>query len=136
MKKLPLTVLFLSALNTVFGQVNASRSTNYHSLAEPEVYATYPGGTSQLNKYITDNVTSKVTFTTNESIMLRKAVARFIIDENGNTDSVSIVRSSNIPRLDSLFVSALKQMPKWAPATLNGKPIKQKWTYPLQICLK
>jgi periplasmic protein TonB len=135
MKKAFFIFLSMSILNTVFGQTNTNLDTDLIFI-DPEIPATYPGGTSQLNKYISDNVTYKINFTNDEAVVLRKVIAKFIIDEYGSTDSVSILRTSNIPRLDSLFVSALKKMPKWTPAKLGGKTIRQKWTYPLQICLK
>ena len=136
MKKTLFIFLFVSVFNLAFGQTNTKADAHALVGVNPEIPATYPGGISKLNKYISDNVTYKMAFTTDESIILRKVIAKFIIDEQGNTDSVSIIRTSNIPRLDSLLVNALKKMQKWTPATLNGKPIRQKWTFPLQICLK
>jgi hypothetical protein len=125
-------LLFVSMLNVAFGQTN----TKDVMFVEPEIQATYPGGLSKLQKYISDNVTCEINLTTDESTILRKVIAKFIIDEKGNTNNVSIIQTSNIPRLDSLLVKALVNMPKWTPATINGKPIRETWTFPLRVCAR
>lgn len=104
--------------------------------ADPEQIGMFPGGTLNFNKYINENVTSKINLTKDQLIIVQKAYAKFIIDEKGNVDSVRIIRTSNIPSIDSIFVSALSQMPKWTPSTFNGKPHKQEFNFPLNICFK
>lgn len=122
----------------VYGQTTTKSETIEIIGERPEIPASYPGGFTALNKYINENVTSKLTFTKEEATSLRKAFAKFTIDENGNVVNVKIAKSSNIPQLDSLLVVALRKMPKWTPAknTVGGKTIKQDYTFPLTICLK
>lgn len=101
----------------------------------PEVFATYPGGQSALMKYISEKVTYK-NFTDDEASRLRQVVAHFTISETGAISNVVIIKSSNIARVDSAFVWAIKAMPNWMPATTHGKAVKQQYALPLRMCLQ
>ena len=135
MKRTFYIFIFLSIFNLTFGQSTTKSNVEIVG-ASPEIRATYPGGQSAFKKYIDENITKKIDLNKEESYVLRKAFAKFTIDQNGNVDSVSIIKSSNVIRLDSLLVSVLKNMPKWTPATLMGNPISEKWTFPFAVHLK
>ena len=135
MKKTFYIFIFCLLFNLLFGQTTKADTVDIVG-GNPEVNATYPGGTTALKKYLDENVTKKIILSADESSVLKKAYAKFIIDQYGNVDSVSIVRSSNIIHLDSLLISALKKMPKWTPATLYGKPIRNKWILPYSIHIR
>lgn len=104
MKKVLFIFFHIFIIKTTYGQTK-NRDTNL-VVTNPEVSASYPGGLSALHKYISDNVTYKMTFTSYESTVLEKVIAKFIIDENGYADSVKILKTSNIDRLDSNLVTA------------------------------
>jgi TonB family protein len=102
----------------------------------PEEIAAFPGGFTKFAKYINDNVSSNVMLTKEEIEIYRKPYAKFLINENGQVDSVKIIRSSNVPRLDELFLKALLNMPNWTPSKLNGKAKRQEFNFPLTLCFK
>jgi hypothetical protein len=135
MKKTLSIFIFLSLFNLTSGQTT-TKAEDAIVGAIPEIHAIFPGGHPAFKKYIDENVTKKIELEKNESEVLRKAFAKFTIDQNGFVDSVSIIKTSNINRLDTLLVAALKNMPKWSPATLNGKPIRERWNFPFTIHLK
>ena len=56
------------------------------------------------------------------------------IDENGKINKVTITKSSGFKDIDNLFIEAVKQMPKWLPATNDiGNNCKDKQFLPLNI---
>jgi TonB family protein len=120
----------------ILGQTSTGADSVKIVGSNPQLPATFPGGMTALREYLDNNVTKRITFTQDDTGVLRKCFAKFTIDKNGNVDSVSIVKTSNILRLDSLFIDAIKKMPKWTPATINGQPVAEKWTLPFYIHLK
>ncbi len=101
--------------------------------------AEFPGGNVNLQLFLISNVSNKVDdlkLSEREISSMRRMVAKLSISESGSVDSVTIARSSNIQRLDSLFKSALMAMPNWKPGQLNGKNCRQNFYLPLIIDLK
>lgn len=119
-----------------FGQNKSKDTIDPNILIDPDIMAEYPGGTQAYMKYIRDCVLSKINITKEESHSLRTAYSKITITETGKVSNVRIIRSSNIPRLDSLFKSALERMPDWKPALINGKIQSQDFNFPLRIELK
>ncbi|MBS1651338.1 MAG: energy transducer TonB [Bacteroidetes bacterium] len=119
-----------------FGQNKSKDTINPNILIDPDIMAEYPGGTKACMTYIRDSVLSKINITEEESYSLRTAYSKITITESGKVTNVRIIRSSNVPRVDSLFKSALEKMPNWKPALINGKIQSQDFNFPLKIELK
>ena len=97
----------------------------------PEIPAVFPGGQNNLLTYLFKNLK----LNTINSETKGKGVYQFIIDENGNLTDIKIMRSMG-KSYDNEIIRLLNLMPKWTPGELNGQPIKQKITLPLNILLK
>ncbi len=95
--------------------------------------AEFPGGSDELYKFMNKRLTKKIVLLEDESASVKEAIARFIINERGEVDSVAIVQSSNITRVDELFLNTLKRMPKWKPGKMQGRAIRQEFLFPLKI---
>lgn len=52
------------------------------------------------------------------------------MDEEGNIFNPVVVRSLH-PLLDSIAVTIVKEIPKWEPGNLRGKPMAVKYTVPV-----
>jgi hypothetical protein len=61
-----------------------------------------------------------------------KAIFQFVIDKKGKLIDIKIIRSLD-PAIDNEIVKILKNSPLWAPGKQGGKPVKQKFIFPLQI---
>lgn len=64
---------------------------------------------------------------TNQSV-----VFQFIVERDGSLSNIRIIKHLT-PELDSIALKRLKSSPKWQPATLNGKPIRKKFTFPMKF---
>ncbi len=131
-----LTFIFLLTSTLSFGQNKLKDSIDPIIFFDPDIMAEYPGGANACIKYIRDSVTSKINITKEESYSLITAYSKITITETGKVSNVSIIRSSNIPTVDSLFKSALEKMPNWKPAVIKGKIQSQEFNIPLRIELK
>lgn len=58
----------------------------------------------------------------------------FILTKEGNIERPTITRGAS-PHIDYEAVRVIKLMPKWNPATLNGKPIDVIFTMPVRFTL-
>jgi TonB family protein len=65
-------------------------------------------------------------------IMSGCVIARFLLDVNGNLFNIEIIESLR-EDYDNAVIEAMKQSPKWTPATINGKPIGQVAYFPVHF---
>lgn len=56
----------------------------------------------------------------------------FIVQESGSLKDIKIQKSDN-PIFDKEALIVVKSMPKWIPATKNGKPIAAAFTVPVKF---
>jgi TonB family protein len=127
-KYLILILVFIS-YNKLFAQ---SKSDSL-ILIEPASPAEFKGGTPALIKYISDSVTKKINVCFDDKSHIQKVFVNFLINENGKISDVKVIRTSNVPQIDSVFVRAIRNMPDWIPGTFNGKPVKQYYNLPFNF---
>ncbi|MBI1307556.1 MAG: hypothetical protein GC181_13220 [Bacteroidetes bacterium] len=88
----------------------------------PDVLAAYPGGQVALTKYLERNVKyPEICLETNRS---GKVVVKFIVDEFGYISQPVILKDELGCSASREAIKALNGMPKWTPATKNGRPVK------------
>jgi hypothetical protein len=90
--------------------------------------ATFQGG--DINKF-RDYVMQQLKFS-GEAEMDGKAIFQFAVDKKGKLTDIRIISSLN-PRIDNEIVKILKNSPLWTPGKQGGKPVKQQFTFPLQL---
>lgn len=129
-------LVFIICSKICFGQTALKTDTGQVIGAQPEIAASYPGGMNGLMHYINETITKNLALSESEVSTLRKVYVKFIIDPKGKVDSVSILRSSKVAKVDSIVTQAVKAMPLWKAATMNGKSVKQEYILPLTICFK
>ncbi|WP_186754214.1 energy transducer TonB [Echinicola salinicaeni] len=96
---------------------------------EPE----FPGGTIAMLKFINDRL--KIEGEDLGDRIQTKIFIQFAIMEDGEISDIKIMRGIS-EKVDSKVVQIFEEMPNWKPAYLYGKPIKQRYTYPINIELK
>lgn len=131
-----LIILFLLLSFATLAQVPAREAATETVFVDPEFMPQFKGGNSALMHYLQDSVKNKVSISLDESYVLKPAYAKFNISESGKVGHVRILRSSNVPRVDSLFKSALEKMPDWIPGSFDGKPKSAEMNLPLRLELK
>ena len=62
-------------------------------------------------------------------------VCQFIVEKDGSLSDLTIFRGIH-PSLDEEAIRVLGSMPNWNPGTLNGDPVRVKYTIPIKFQLQ
>ena len=96
-----------------------------------EQMPSYPGGTSALMKFLSDNIKYPSTC---EGVQGR-VVCSFVVERDGSLSDLKIVKSVH-PLLDKEALRVLSLMQNWIPGKQNGEFIKVKYTLPVVFRLE
>ena len=94
----------------------------------------FPGGQQALFKYLADNV--KYPVIAQENGIQGRVICQFVVNKDGSIVDVQAVRSSGEPSLDKEAIRVIKSMPKWKPGKQRGKPVRVKYTVPVNFRLQ
>ena len=86
----------------------------------------FPSGISGLSKFLNENVSPSVL----EKGLHGRVFASFVVEKDGSLSDFKIVKSLD-PDLDKETLRLLKSMPYWSPGTINGEPVRVKYTVPV-----
>lgn len=93
----------------------------------------FPGGQNGLAKYL--NETVKYPTIAKENRIQGKVICQFVVNKDGSISDIEVVKSSGEISLDKEAVRVIKGMPKWKPGTMYGKPVRVKYTAPVNFKL-
>ena len=128
-------LLFLIGLSAfAFGQEPISKldTTKSQISAVFDVEAEFPGGTDSLRRYIIDNIRMDSIFEFSDKEMYNKVLVRFLVNKKGIIDHVVIIKAQDYcPPCNKEALRLVRSMPKWTPATLNGRPVSMYFTLPI-----
>ena len=88
----------------------------------------FPGGLSDMLKYISKNI--QYPTTAKENGVQGSVVVSFIVERDGSLSDVK-VRKGLIPSLDNEAIRLINSMPKWNPGKQNGVKVRVKYTVPV-----
>jgi len=112
----------LKELSTAF--LNELKKANLLSLKRTPGF---PGGKAVLLGFFNRNLKSSLPLTGAER---KFAVVQFVVNADGQVDDLQIKHSAgNV--FDNELLRILKRMPRWKPATINGKQVDATVTQPL-----
>ena len=94
----------------------------------------FPGGQQALFKYLADNV--KYPVIAQENGIQGRVICQFVVNKDGSIVDVVAVRSSGEASLDKEAIRVIKSMPKWKPGKQRGKPVRVKYTVPVNFRLQ
>ena len=94
--------------------------------------AEYPGGQIEMLKFISTKLSRSAL---NINDIKTKLYVEIDIDSTGNVTNTVIQRGIN-ESFDKSVISIINQMQKWKPAYLYGKPIRQKYGFPINVDFK
>ncbi|MBI9065818.1 MAG: energy transducer TonB [Salinivirgaceae bacterium] len=92
----------------------------------------FPGGDVELRNYINKNVVYPEI--AKENGIQGRVFIQFVVNRNGEVEGVKVVRGVD-PSLDKEAVRVIKTLPKWAPGSQRGKPVKVSFTVPINFQL-
>ena len=108
-------------------QTNTKESRDIvYSIAEtpPE----FVGGNDALLKYISENTKYPKDAKKNE--IQGRVVVQFVVNEDGSVSNIEI-KNVLYKSLEEEAIRVISSMPKWNPGTINGNPVKVKYTLPI-----
>ena len=94
----------------------------------------FPGGQQALFKYLAENV--KYPVIAQENGIQGRVICQFVVNKDGSIVDVVAVRSSGEPALDKEAIRVIQSMPKWKPGKQRGKPVRVKYTVPVNFRLQ
>lgn len=102
-------------------------------LAAVQEQPDFPGGMGQMYKYLQNN--TKYPDMEFDAGIQGKVYVEFVVAADGSVNNVRVVRGVS-PGLDKEALRAVRSMPKWTPGKMNGKPVKVRFTIPVDFKLK
>ena len=97
--------------------------------------AQFPGGETEMVKYIQKNFNYGSEDYKAQNISNTKIYIEFVVTQKGEITNVKIKKGIN-PALDKEAIRVIKSMPKWTPAKKDGKAVDMIVTYPIRLELK
>lgn len=94
----------------------------------------FPGGQAALFKFLSENV--KYPVIAQENGIQGRVICQFVVNKDGSIVDVEVVRSGGDASLDKEAVRVIKSMPKWNPGQQRGKPVRVKYTVPVNFKLQ
>lgn len=92
----------------------------------------FPGGTQALLEFLRLHI--KYPTICRENGIQGRVLVTFVVDKNGTIVSPEIVKSVN-PYLDKEALRVISIMPQWKPGIQKGKPVRVKYTVPVNFRL-
>lgn len=99
-----------------------------------ETMPEFPGGQQALFKYLSENV--KYPVIAQENGIQGRVICQFTVNKDGSIVDIIVVRSAGDASLDKEAVRVIKSMPNWHPGKQRGKPVRVKYTVPVNFRLQ
>ena len=110
----------------------ASKSENGEVFMIVEQMPEYPGGMSELMKYIARNI--KYPADALREKTQGRVIVQFIVGTDGYTSDFKVMKSVS-PSLDAEAIRVLANMPRWTPGMQRGETVPVKFTVPVTFKL-
>ena len=94
----------------------------------------FPGGPDALAEFLSANV--KYPKIAQENSIQGRVIVQFVVAKDGKIENVEVVRTGGDPSLDREAVRVIKSMPRWQPGKQRGKPVRVKYTVPVNFRLQ
>ena len=98
-----------------------------------EQMPSFPGGSNALLNYLSNNIHYPVV--AEENGIQGKVIVTFVVERDGTITNVKIAKSVD-PSLDKEAIRLIEIMPRWNAGTQDGKPVRVKYTVPVQFKLQ
>ena len=126
-------IMAVFCLSTVSAQKTVVSKKNQKVYDVVEQMPEYPGGIAALWEYLMQNV--KYPEDAEKQKVEGRVIANFVVETDGSISDVKIFKQV-FPSLDREAIRVLEAMPKWTPGKQNGKPVRVKYTVPVNFKLQ
>jgi TonB family protein len=97
-----------------------------------ETMPEYPGGMDGLRTFIQENLTVPEKYKDMDTKADYRVFVQFVVAEDGSITNVELLKPEPSKKdLNDEAVRVVKGMPKWKPGTVDGKPVKVRYTLPV-----
>ena len=97
-----------------------------------ETMPEYPGGMDGLRTFIQENLTVPEKYKEMDTKAEYRVFVQFVVAEDGSITNVELLKPEPSKQdLNDEAVRVVKGMPKWKPGTVDGKPVKVRYTLPV-----
>ena len=98
-----------------------------------EQMPSFPGGPQALLNYLSEHINYPEGY---EEICIQgRVVITFVVEKDGSLSDITVVKSLE-KAFDEEALRAVKSMPNWIPGMQDGKPVRVKYTVPVNFRLK
>ncbi|HQG67810.1 MAG TPA: energy transducer TonB, partial [Paludibacteraceae bacterium] len=97
-----------------------------------ETMPQFPGGEQALFKFLNENI--KYPVIAQENGIQGRVICQFVVNTDGSIVDIQVVRGVD-PSLDKEAVRVIQSMPKWIPGKQRGKPVRVRFTLPINFKL-
>jgi protein TonB len=98
-----------------------------------ETMPQFPGGEQALFKFLNENI--KYPVIAQENGIQGRVICQFVVNTDGSIVDIQVVRGVD-PSLDKEAVRVIQSMPKWIPGKQRGKPVRVRFTLPINFKLQ
>lgn len=113
----------------VFDQTQVSDTSKQANTEEMPVY---PGGEKALYAILKKEI--RYPKAAREEGITGRVYVEFDLEKNGNVDSAWVKRSIH-PLLDEEAIRVVELLDGWSPGKMNGKPVKVRYTLPINFTM-
>lgn len=97
-----------------------------------ETMPEYPGGMDGLRTFIQENLTVPEKYKDMDTKAEYRVFVQFVVAEDGSITNVELKKPEPSKKdLNDEAIRVVKSMPKWKPGTVDGKPVKVRYTLPV-----
>ena len=98
-----------------------------------DTFPEFPGGVKALMQYL--GVHLKYPDAAKRMHLQGKVFMQFIVERDGSITHIRVVRGVS-PSLNAAAVKVIRDMPKWTPGFLHGKPIRMTFNLPIKFTME
>ena len=110
----------------------AKNSESSRKVTADDTLAEFPGGTVAMYQYLTENVKYPEEAAKND--IQGRVTVRFTVKTDGSLSDFAVLRGVD-PELDKEAVRVIRSMPRWTPATVDGKNVESTYSIPVEFKL-
>lgn len=93
-----------------------------------ETQPNYPGGLDNFRKFIAQNYQSPKV----DKDIKGKVLVQFVVEEDGSLSDIKVIRDLGYGTGEEA-IRVLKLSEKWKPGILDGKPVRVRYTLPIDL---
>jgi protein TonB len=91
-----------------------------------------PGGLGAMNSFLSTNI--KYPVVAQENGIFGRVTCSFVVNIDGSIVDIEVIRGVD-PSLDKEAMRVISTMPKWTPGEQRGRPVRVRFTLPVQFRL-